>query len=790
MSNFNTSLAKLEFETIRQRVVRYASSEPGREVLQQLQVSTSARDIRQELARVSELKRLLEEEEAFPLEGVHNVRGAIQRAAIEGSVLLSKELAQVASTARASRVLRTFLSKRRERFPLLWEMAELLHVDKVLEFNIDQAIDDTGAVRAGASRELQSIRRSIADRYDLLKKKLEGILRNVSDLGFSQEEIITTREGRMVIPVKAEHKNRVPGFMHSASSSGATVFIEPTETLELNNEIRSLQFQEQREIERILRALTTQVGEAKEPLIRSLDILAVLDALHARAKYSIEILGVAPEVNPEGPIRLIQARHPILLLNHGFSGTVPLDLDLGVEYSTLLISGPNAGGKSVAMKCVGLLVLMVQAGLHIPASDKSVLRVFKQMFVDIGDEQSIESDLSTFSSHLVNLQEIDRLAGAESLVLIDEIGSGTDPGEGGAIAAALLESLTCRGASTIATTHQGSLKVFAHETKGIENGAMEFDQGTLTPTYRFRSGIPGSSYALEMAARLGFPDEFMKRARGLLGHRQTQLENLLTELESSAQQYRHDLEEVRAEKGRLDELVGRYEANVSSLSAEVKELKRKALEEAERIVDRANSVIERSVREIREKAADRDSVRAIRREVSQLKEEISALQEVAAPAPEEAETGSIRVGSPVKLAGGGDTGEVESVSADGRTAVVLFGNVKMRVASSDLRPAKERPVQHHSAPVFEPEKPGTVEQDLDLRGLTGEEAIPMVDKFIDNAVLAGLHRIDIIHGKGTGALRKKVTEFLSGHPRVQSFRLGEWNEGGTGATIVELKDIS
>jgi DNA mismatch repair protein MutS2 len=590
----------------------------------------------------------------------------------------------------------------------------------------------------------------------------------------------------MVIPVKVEHKNHVPGFIHSASASGATVFIEPTETLDLNNDIRSLQFQEQREVERILRELTGQIGDQREALLGNLDILAELDALQARAKYSIEILGVAPEITTNGAIRLQRARHPVLLIHHGVQGTVPLDLELGRTFTTLLISGPNAGGKSVAMKCLGVLVLMAQCGLHIPAGEDSSLRVFRKIFVDIGDEQSIESDLSTFSSHLTHLKEITAAADGDSLVLIDEIGTGTDPSEGGAIAAAVLEFLTARGALTIATTHHGALKVFAHETPGIENGAMEFDQSTLTPTYRFRPNIPGSSYALEMADRLGFRNTVMARAREFLGSQHMRLESLIQELEATAQEHRRELQIAREERTRATVMATEYEAKIASLSSELRTLKRKALDEAKAIVDRANAVIEKSVKEIREKGASKEITRAAREEVRATREFLQS-EEIEEQQHEPADaTSEIVAGSVVTLSGQNDPGEVVSVSPDGKSAIVLFGSVKMRVAASDLQPTKRRIPAARSFGMVMPERTGPVQRELDLRGMTADEAFPLIDKFIDDAVLAGLTRIDVIHGKGTGALRKKVTDFLSRHPRVRSFRLGEWNEGGVGATVVEL----
>jgi DNA mismatch repair protein MutS2 len=789
MSGWDLALRKLEFDKVRQRVLRYASSDPGRDLLRGMTVMPSARDIRESLSRVTEMKRLLEQDEALPLEGVHALGEALSKTAVEGLTLLPRELLHVSLTMKAARLTRSFLSRRKDGFPLLWQIADPLTADKVLEFNIDHAVDEGGGVRPDASRELLAIRRSIADRYEDLRRRLAGILRSVAELGFSQDDIITTREGRMVIPVKSEHKNRVPGFIHSASASGATVFIEPTETLELNNDIRSLQFQEQREIERILKSLTLQVGERRASLEENLEILAGLDALHAKAKYSIEILGVEPELRSEGALTLKGARHPLLLLTHGYDRTVPLDMEVGGGWTTLLISGPNAGGKSVAMKCAGLLVVMAQSGLHVPAAEGTALRLFRSCFVDIGDEQSRENDLSTYSSHLANHKAIAEEADRESLVLIDEIGAGTDPSEGGAIAAALLDELTRRGAVTIATTHQGALKLFAHETEGVANGAMEFDLGSLTPTYRFRAGIPGSSYALEMAARLGFSPALMERSRSRLGQENTKLEGLIIELESAAQKARGELASAVAERARLEELVREYEGKLARLTGEAKELKRKAVEEAARIVDGANAAIERGIREIREAGAEKESVRHARGEVARVKEElVTARREIAReeipPSP-----GVIGPGSQVTVAPGGDVGEVLAVSSDRRSATVVFGAVRMRVPLADLIPARRRPSPaSYGAGDIGMEKPAVVRRDLDIRGMTGEEALPLLDKFIDDGVLAGLTRLDVIHGKGTGALRKKVTEFLASHPRVKAFRPGEWNEGGMGATVVELKE--
>jgi DNA mismatch repair protein MutS2 len=784
MTSWQQAAPKLEFEKVRQRLLRYASSEPGRETLLTLPLNTTVAAIQAEQNKVTEMKRLLELEEPLPLEGVHGIAEAASKAAIDGMTLQGRDLLRISHTLRAARLVRANLARHQADLPLLWEIASTLATDKVLEFNIDEAIDETGAVKANASRELQNVRRAIADRYADLRKRLAGILRSVTDQGFTQDEIITTREGRMVIPVKVEHKHRVPGFMHSASSSGATVFIEPTETLELNNEIRSLGFQEQREVDRILKSLTSQVGERKDLLHANLLLLASIDSLQARARYSLEILGVAPVFGDTEELVIREGRHPLLLMHHGRGATIPLNVSLGRGARTLLISGPNAGGKSVAMKCVGMLVMMAQSGLHIPAGEGTTLPVFGSLFVDVGDDQSIENDLSTFSSHLAHLKEIVEQADRNSLVLIDEIGAGTDPSEGGAIAASFLEELTRRRCMTIATTHQGNLKVFAHQNPGMVNGAMEFDQSTLQSTYRFISGVPGSSYALAMADRMGFPPSLMRRAGELLGDQHARLESLVSDLESAVQSARRDRDAAESERKRLEALVSEYETKNRTLGTEVRNVRKKAIEEADAVVRNANALIENTVREIRERQASKETVREARSSIHTLQDELESMSREIQSV--EGGEGIPSVGSLVSFVEGGAAGELVEFSTDGRTAVVLVGSMKLRVSTSDLKPAAKGRTSRQSLSAAQPEKPSAVRRDLDLRGMTGEEALPMVDKFIDDAVLAGLHRIDIIHGKGTGALRKKVTDFLSTHSRVKSFRFGDWNEGGTGATVVEL----
>ncbi len=771
---------KLEFDRVLDRLVRLCSSEPGRAVARALTPRCDASWIQLELQRVTEGKNLFIAEGFVPLDGIKDIAPSLSRALIENHVLTASELRDIASTLAAARTLQSFLTKRKSLFPNIAAFSERLFVDKVVEYNITQAIDESGAVRDSASKELRAIRQNIVEAAETLRKQLSIILRRVSEQEFTQEDIITTRDGRMVIPVKAEHKKHVPGFIHTSSASGATVYIEPAECLDLNNTLRELQLQEQREIERILTELTRQVREIAESLQRTLAALAEFDLLMAKAKYSIEVLGNAPRISEEKRLRLVQARHPVLLQKHSRDEVVPLDLDLGETTRTLVITGPNAGGKSVAMKTVGLLVLCAQSGMHIPAAAESELPVFRTVYVDIGDDQSIENDLSTYSSHLVRLKEIVEQADEHSLILIDELGAGTDPAEGAALGAAILRFLTERGALTIATTHHGTLKAFAHETPGMTNGSLEFDQETLRPTYRFRLGIPGSSYALELAHRLGFSRTILDEARTMLGAEKTSLESLIAELERQAQAYRQEIQDAARERARLQALVDAYEQKMSGVKREVTEIRKKALAEAQELLRTAQGTIERTVKEIRESAAQRERVQFVRKEIQGLQKELERTQ---TESERDSQQTDIAVGDRVRLAGATEVGEVVQIRKD--EAIVLWRNGKLRVPLHKL--VKEHSTQEQpQQPVFSNYTP-ELRTEVDVRGMLGDEAIEVVQRALDDALAAGLHRIDIIHGKGTGALRKRVTEFLKEYPHIHSYRLGEWNEGGSGVTVVELE---
>jgi DNA mismatch repair protein MutS2 len=787
MKEFLHSFTKLEFDKVKKYIQRYAYSDLGREHLENLTPSSSLLEIRENQAVVSEMKRLLEANEAPPLDTIPDIRVSLQRSSIENYALTAQELHRIALVLETTQKLHQFLSRRKSEFSLLAQQVESIHLHKILLYNINQSIDENDTVKDSATKELGQIRKQIGEKANQLRKRLEGILKSVAEQEWAQDEIITTRDFRMVIPVKTEHKNRVPGFIHSSSASGATVFIEPTETLELNNDIRTLQFREQREIEKVLKELTDQVREVRMEIFENIRVLGLLDFVQAKARYSIEILGVEPNLigdtdSKYTTFRLIDARHPILLQKHKRNATVPLNMEIEPDTHTILISGPNAGGKSVTLKTIGLLGIMAQSGCHIPAGEGSRLSVFNEIFVDMGDEQSIENDLSSFSSHLKNLKELVENITENSLVLLDEIGAGTDPMEGSSIAAVVLSRLTETGCTTVATTHHGTLKTFAHETPGIENAAMDFDSETLRPTYRLKMRIPGSSYAMEMAERIGFPPDLVQKAKELHGSDAYNVEKLLMDLQEQSRVKSEELEAIMKEKRQLTVLTEQYKEKNESLRKDLKQIKLRAIEEAEAIVSKANTTVEHAIKEIKEHAAEKDVVKTARVELKSLVQEVDKLREefdVVVEQPTE-----FKPGDGVRLKDSNSTGEILE-KVDAKHYLVLVGNLKIKVPKNSLILAQVKPVTF-SKPQ---EQVGSneVRREVDLRGMYGDEAIEAIERLFDEAIISGLRRVDLIHGKGTGALRKRVTEFLKKNAIVKSYRLGEWNEGGTGVTVVELK---
>lgn len=780
MREFLNSFSKLEFHKVKSYIKKYTISAIGSEHVENLLPSNSIDEINHNLALVTEMKHLVEGDDALPLDSLRDIRTPLQRAKIHDYNLAAKDLCLIASTLDIFIKIHTFFTRNSQAHPLLSSIVTNLSLERVLIYNIYQAIDEEGNVKDNASKELSSIRNKIAEKANELEHELELILNKYTKQGWVQDEIITTRDGRMVIPVKAEYKNRVPGFIHGASSSGVTVFIEPIETLTLNNDLYSLKFQEQREVEKILRELTDQVRNSYDSISQTTLVLGELDFIQAKANYSKEIQGNAPHLTYNGQVRIKDAYHPILLHKHKREEITPLNIEITDSINTLVITGPNGGGKSVAMKTIGCLHILAQAGCHIPTSVESELRIFSDMFVDIGDEQSIEDDLSSFSSHVKNLSAIIDTASSSSCVLIDEICAGTDPQQGAPLAASILEYLTNVGCLTIVTTHHGMLKSFAFTSPRVKNAAMEFDQVTFKPTFRYRSGVPGSSFTHEIADRMGISYNIIQRSKELTGADSNKLENLIVELEHRSQEMKKNLDEVNNKKIHLNLMIQHYKSKIGGLEKEVKDIKSQAIYEASNIIHKANSTIEKVIKELKESGASKEIIRDTQKDIKLISAEIKNLKE---DNKVDRETIIFKVGDYVQLRDSNTVGQIIS-KIDCDFYLILAGDVKIKIQNKFLKPIGTQYSVNDR--VFINTFSQNPQNQIDLRGLFGEEAIQQVDKFIDEAAVLGVHRVNIVHGKGTGVLRKRVTEYLKKKPSIKSFRLGDWNEGGSGVTVVEL----
>lgn len=814
---------KLGFDVLRERLAGMMRSPLGNERLDEMKPSSNIEWIQSELQRVWELQQIFRFDDSLPLRDVIDVRPILDRAAPAGSLADPEELFAIGRVLATMRLLRRFFDSRRDKYPLLRHVASRITPLPDLEKRIGKVVDDDGRVRDSASAELNRLRRLIIRKQAELRESLQRELRSAVREGHATEEQPTIRNGRMVIPVRAEAKRKIQGFVQDTSASGQTVYIEPAECLDLNNEVRELQGDERREVERILRELTGELRGRMDVVREGIRALAHFDLLQAKARFSNETDAVVPDLNTDGVVDVIGGRNPVLQLH--FRGmdraVVPLNLRLGADFHTLIITGPNAGGKTVAMKTVGLFALMTSYGLPLPLDEKSRFTVFERLHVDIGDEQSIEEDLSTFSSHVSNLQYMLRKAGRGTLVLIDEAGTGTDPAEGGALAQAVLERLTERGSRTIATTHHGTLKVFAHETDGVENGSMEFDQATLSPTYRFQPGVPGSSYAFEIASRIGLDGEILERARSLVGEQKTALEELITTFESRTQQLEEQLDAAKEEANRARHEREQLERRQRKLKQERDAIRRQAMEEAERIVAEANARIERTIREIKEAQAEKEATRIARRELETFRQEVGERIEHAdepdaaeqradtptvnepthevdeptsTPAGEETAEkpvgGPIEVGDQVVLDDGSTAAEVLELEDD--EAVISFDSMRLRADLDRLKKVGGKRRQQVRVGTVEQSTAGglsslTARRRIDLRGKRVEEAVDHVTKFIDEALMSGMDDLEILHGKGTGALRKAIHNYLAAREDVVTFEEAPWDQGGAGVTYVRLR---
>lgn len=795
MNRAEKSIITLELPAVLERLAEDAVSQPGKEMVRTLTPSANAEQVRMLQHETSAAKTLIGIKGNPPLYGVREVAGALARADI-GGMLNTRELLEIASVLKAARLTRRYADDKTETERGTTDidyLFRLLQGNKFLEEQITIAIAGEGELADAASSELARIRRKKRQTAAKTQETLRKIITSPTYAKALQEAIITQRSGRYVVPVKAEYKGAVQGLVHDTSSSGATLFIEPNSVVTANNELRELDALEETEIERVLMELSAAAANKREDITSDFDLLVRLDTIFARAKFSSRQKATAPEICGNSEVQLRQARHPLL----DPQTAVPIDIHLGGSFDTLVITGPNTGGKTVSLKTLGLLCLMAQCGLHIPADEGSSLPVFGQILADIGDEQSIEQSLSTFSSHMTNIVDILAICDKDSLLLFDELGAGTDPVEGAALAISIIEHARHRGAKVAATTHYAELKVFATTTAGVINAACEFDVQTLRPTYRLLIGIPGKSNAFAIAGRLGLAGSVIEDAKRRIDADSADFEQVLTQLDEK----RRRMEEDELKTQELLASARADHAAAKRLRHEIESAHKKARETAKREADgivqdarRMADDVFHELKQLRKSQSNSGGHQAANDVRSALYQKLNQAEDsllpTAADVPADTNTRPIVAGDTVELRNLGTRAEVISVTPDG-VLNLQAGILKISAKLSEIRlvegVAALKVHTPNSSPHTTPGASATAATEVDLRGMTAEEAVAETRQAIDRAALANLETITIIHGKGTGVLRRAVHETLKRNPLVKQYRLGRYGEGEDGVTIVSLQ---
>lgn len=813
----NTEIEKtLEFDKIKSAIASFASSELGKSLAEELKPITDVYEINRQLDICSEAKTINLVEGGFPLSGLYDIRKILKKASVVGSVLDPEELLQVASTARVARNLKAFIKDLSDKYPLIYEIIDNLNTFSHIEETIANCLDHEGNVLDNASPELLRIRRQTIVVRDRITKQLASILRSPQYQPAIQEDVITLRNDRYVIPVKQSLKGSVPGVIQGRSASGITAFVEPNSVVELNNELHELLTDEKLEIKRILREITEEIRQVLTQFENTVQILAELDLINAKSLFCIRLGTSRPEINERGYINLIQARHPILQMKISERSkslhiendpnlpekVVPIDFYIGDSFKTLVITGPNTGGKTVALKTIGLLTIMMQAGLHVPVKEGSQMSVFKEVFADIGDEQSIEQNLSTFSSHITRIIKIIEQLDEPSLVLLDELGAGTEPSEGSALGMAILDFLHSKGVITIATTHHDSLKAHVYSQEGMENASMAFDLNTLKPTYELRIGLPGSSNALKIADRLGLPKDITEKAKEYINPQNARITDLLLNVEDMQRSLKEQKRLAEEKTRSATKTQQEQEILLNQIKSKRKEMEKKALDEAGQIVQKAQLLVENVIAEIQKEKTNIDNAKRARKRLEKAQNEIASeikrlsysditdkkpIDEVRKPNRDE-----LKLGDEVYIEKLRTSGILSSMPDSKDIVQVIAGNAKINIPLSEImiksnKGEKKIEQAKTNAIKFQISKQPNISNILDIRGFRAYEAIEKTDKFLDDAVIANLKTISIIHGLGTGALRKAISELLSEHPLVASFHSADKNEGGQGVTIVELR---
>jgi DNA mismatch repair protein MutS2 len=781
------SLQKLGFEDIKNNIRNFCISEMGRGMVDKIQFMSNYDQINKFLRQTSEFKSILNNDQPLPIQSFFDIKRLAEKARIEGTFLSEEEIFQIYTSLQTVFAVIRYFEERTGLYPNLEALFEHLPIEKNILKHIEAVIDVKGKIKPNATRLLSDITTAIAKAEQEARKKIDQIYKNAQQNNWVADGSLTVREGRICIPILSENKRKVKGFVHDESASGQTVFIEPEEVFSLNNKIRDLEFDKRREIIRILTELTNLLRPYVPILLSYHGFLTKLDFVRAKALFAIQIEAEMPVLLKESRIKLINAKHPLLILNHKENGkpVVPLNMHLDDQVRILLVSGPNAGGKSVAMKTVGLLQIMVQAGLLIPAAAESEVGIFKQLFADIGDDQSIESDLSTYSAHLSKMKYFTEHVSGKTLVLIDEFGTGTDPLFGGPIAEAVLEQINQKKCFGMITTHYSNLKLFANSAQGLENASMVFDNVHLQPMYMLEMGKPGSSYAFEIAQKIGLSPHLLELAKSKISVQQRKIDTLLVDLE-------RDKKEVFDSKIELDKQQRKYKALLAeneTLKLYYEENKRNLIREAkleaQQIIKNANKLVENTISEIKEVKADKVKTQELRAQLHQALKVNETKPIVSKPDPKLEE---IVVGDWIHMLDSGNLAQVLEVSKD--NLIVAFGELRSVVKKKRVEKvaAKQVPkeVKRFGTSSYT-DSAASFSAEIDLRGKRGEDAVAELERYFDRAVMFGFSSFKVIHGKGDGILRKLIRNYLKSYPQVDKMEDEHADRGGDGITYVYLK---
>lgn len=811
---------KIGFDRIRQLLTSKCLSPLGEEKVQSMSFSSDYTHITEELSQTVEFTRIIQEEDSFPTNFFLDVRSSLRNIRVEGTWIDEVALFDLRRSLQTIRDIVNFLKKEDEEntpYPHLYKLAGEVVIFPQLINQIDNILDKFGRIKDNASPELSRIRKEITHISSGISKSLNAILRLAQNEGLVEKDVTPTmRDGRLVIPVAPAFKRKIKGIVHDESASGKTVFIEPAEVVESNNRIRELESEERREIIKILTTFTDTLRPLVPEIIQSYEFLALIDFIRSKAIFAIDLGAIKPTLENNQIIRWYRAKHPLLLISHRKQNKqiVPLDIELENDNRLLIISGPNAGGKSVCLKTVGLLQYMMQCGMLIPLDERSVVGVFDKIFIDIGDEQSIENDLSTYSSHLTNMKFFVRNCDHKTILLIDEFGGGTEPQIGGAIAESLLRRFNERAAYGVITTHYQNLKHFANENKGVINGAMLYDRHLMQPLFTLSIGNPGSSFAIEIARKIGLPEDVIADASEIVGSDYINMDKYLQDIVRDKRYWETKRQNIRQKEKRLEEITETYETDLLAVEKQRKELIREAKAEAERILAEANAKIENTIRTIRESQAEKDKTKQARQSLNEFKSSLEKVDDLAddkitrkiqkiknkeqnkkqkEKQPEKQKQTVISIGDNVRIKGQTSIGQVVEIQKS--NAIVAFGMIKSTVKLDKLEYISKNQVKKENKDVIVKaaandnirEKKLNFKQDIDVRGMRGDEALQAVMYFIDDAILVGMHRVRILHGTGTGALRQIIRDYLRSAPGVHNYQDEHVQFGGTGITVVDLE---